>query len=166
MSGTRIRVCDRVSVSDAKAIQYNYARDEDHYAPGVPRAEVRHRIKNVRDGAVRAMMCAVPAFAETDIQRAWGHHMAVVAGRHRFDDANHRTGHDTFDSAISREWGVTCSLSAQDAERMVKESKRTRRPDFTRMGRVYLLDELADPQHRYRQVFAAYENKLRCRKVA
>ena len=89
--------------------------------------------------------------------------MAVGAGTHVWPDANHRTTVAAFSLFAERAFRCQLGLPSDLAAQMVIASKAMRDGDrLNRVGkaRYYTVEELADPAHPYRLLFASYESVL------
>lgn len=118
------------------------------------------RIRNVKGQKIRRNLEALPPFDEDMIRPAWSHNLAIWAGTHIWPDANHRTGLAVFALVTARAFGKLAILSPEDAERLVRRSKSIRDRDYLEKSRYYTVEELADPDHPYRQVYAYLEPSL------
>lgn len=125
------------------------------------RSGLRHRIGRIRDGDLRRLLSALPPFPHAEWRQAWSHFMALVAGRHLFPDANHRTALTAFNEILFRSSSALVLLEPAVASRLVQASKAMRDPDYLRRGRYYSARELADDGHPYRRLFRDFESFLR-----
>ena len=121
---------------------------------------VEQRIRNVRAAPVRRVIEAIPIFGERALPAAWAHFVCLIAGRHLWPDANHRTGVLAFSLATERAFGTRVFLRGDDALALVRQRKEMRDGDVSRRGRYYTIDELARPDHPYRRIFNDYEDRL------
>ncbi len=125
--------------------------------------ETEQRIRNVPGRKIRRILEALDAVDGSRLPTAWSHFMAVGAGTHVWPDANHRTTMSVFSLFSERAFGQLVGLPSALAAEMVVASKAMRDGDRrNRPGkaRYYTVEELADPTHPYRLLFAAYESAL------
>lgn len=161
-----MQLIDVLSADDVRQIHLAIFRDlgaeylRSGPIGGMRRREVEQRIRNVQDSKVRRNLRAVAAFDMHEIQAAWSHHMAIWAGTHLWPDANHRTAMAIFNYATTKAWGLQAVLDDAAAGAMRRESKKMRDADFLARHRYYTIEELSDPQHPYRQLFARYQDRL------
>lgn len=124
---------------------------------------VEQRILNVSGHKIRRILDAVPPFPKSRIRPAWSHFMAASAGTHPWPDANHRTALLAFDAAVVQAESLRVGLPVAQVAPLVRSSKAMRDGDRRKRpgkARYYTIDELADPEHLYRRLFAAYEPHL------
>ncbi|MBW3583112.1 MAG: hypothetical protein KY455_08450 [Euryarchaeota archaeon] len=118
------------------------------------------RIRNVKGQKIRRNLEALPPFDAETVRAAWSHNLAIWAGTHIWPDANHRTGISVFFLVTARSLKIHLVLDPEAAEEMVRHSKSIRDRHYLDRGRYYTVEELADPDHPYRQVYAALEPSL------
>ena len=121
---------------------------------------VEQRIRNVRAAALRRIIDAIPPFELADVRVSWAHFVSLMAGRHPWPDANHRTGVLAFSLAAERALSKRIYLAPEDAFALVGASKAMRDKDFVRAGRYYSIDELSRPDDPYRRLFQGYGDRL------
>ena len=124
---------------------------------------IEQRIRNVSGHKIRRILEAVPPFEASEIRPAWSHFMAASAGTHPWPDANHRTALLVFDAAIAQGASLRVGLPVDRVAPLVRSSKTLRDGDRSKRpgrARYYTIEELADPEHPYRRLFAAYEPHL------
>lgn len=136
-----------------RGIQTHYLERsaEEYSARGefgaAPRRELKQRINNVKGQDLRRAIDAVKPFGRADVRAAWSHFMAVMAGRHFFPDANHRTASTAFAFVTTSGWASMYAVSSEGARAMKTESKAMR--DEERLRRhppaYYTVAELDDP---------------------
>ncbi len=164
-----IRIGDVLLTEDVRRINLALFRDSGQAylrsgAFGVEeRRAIEQRIRNISGRRIRRILEAVPPFADSDIRPAWSHFMAVSAGTHPWPDANHRTALLAFDLAIvqasAQRIGLPVSRVAELvlASKAMRDGARRRRPG---RARYYTIEELGDPDHPYRRLFAGFESDL------
>lgn len=160
-------IADVVTASDVKQIQFDiFDENQDEYLRAGPSGmrtgdDIRHQIVNVSESSIRQILRAVVIDEESAVRDAWAHFMALLAGRHLFPDANHRTAMTTFELAVERRFAVRVGLPADVSRAMVVESKAMRDRAKLARGSYYTVAELADPAHEYRALFARYAKHLK-----
>lgn len=123
--------------------------------------DIEQRIRNVQDSKIRKNLREIANFDLGTLRQAWSHHMAVGAGTHLWPDANHRTALMSFTYAAAITYGVAFFPGPAAAREMTTRSKARRDADFlARGGRYYTREELRDPRHPYRALYAEYEALL------
>lgn len=106
---------------------------------------------------VQAILDALPPYAVDNWQDCWAHHMALHAGCHPWPNANHRTAHRGFNLAIDRMFGWFAAFREPDlGHQLIADSHQQRDAD----GGEYMIAELQDPSHAYRQLFRQYAGKM------
>lgn len=127
-----IQFRDHLSPDVFRAIQFSLLNDPDrpYSAMGefghAPRDELLHRILNVRGQKISRIISAASPFEPSAAAAAWSQLMALVAGRHLFPDANHRTGLLAFNWVTFRTRLGFYGLKPADSATMVEESKAMR----------------------------------------
>ena len=155
-----IRLSEHLRPEDIRSLNRElYKRDAAYLASDVwtePATETLRHINNVKSSKVQAAINAVEPFEETEIPRAWSHHMALQCGIHFWPDANHRTAIIGFNLALERATGWNVVLGPEMGQRCVEESKAARKKLYPNMT----MAKLADAEHQYRKVFAEFESAL------
>lgn len=125
-----------------------------------PLRDIEQRVRNLKDSKIRRMLEAVPDVEADQIADGWAVFMAVFAGRHVFPDANHRTSLSLFNNGLWSWFGKLIAMTPTVSGPLTRESKQMRDPHKLRTNDYYSLDELKNPNHPYRRLFASYVPKV------